>query len=202
MEGTVSDDKLRNRSEICPVRERIYAMTEKEKEMNCREAGKWMSRRIDGELPRAQADLLDEHMSSCPSCTREVRLLTIPRRIGRSLPVLEPSAYFYQRIRANLELEAVRNAFWKIVMGLSRQVVLPLGAVTLMLITAFLYAQLSVPRADVYQTYDRIFAPVSHPEQIVRAERGEITDDVVLYTLAEQEQDGQAGRHLGTAPPK
>jgi anti-sigma factor RsiW len=177
-------------------------MTEKEKEMNCREAGKWMSRRIDGELPRAQADLLDEHMSSCPSCTREVRLLTIPRRIGRSLPVLEPSAYFYQRIRANLELEAVRNAFWKIVMGLSRQVVLPLGAVTLMLITAFLYAQLSVPKADVYQTYDRIFAPVSHPEQIVRAERGEITDDVVLYTLAEQEQDGQAGRHLGTAPPK
>jgi len=170
--------------------------------MNCREAGKWMSRRIDGEPPRAQADLLDEHMSSCPSCTREVRLLTIPRRIGRSLPVLEPSAYFYQRIRANLELEAVRNAFWKIVMGLSRQVVLPLGAVTLMLITAFLYAQLSVPRADVYQTYDRIFAPVSHPEQIVRAERGEITDDVVLYTLAEQEQDGQAGRHLGTAPPK
>jgi len=158
--------------------------------MNCRDAGKWLSRRIDGELSRAQTNLLDEHLSACPSCTRELRLLEIPRRAGRFLPVPQISPYFYRRIKANLEPEVRRNAFWQIVMGLSRQVVLPLGAVTLMIITAFLYAQLSVPKSDVYQTYDRIFTPNSRPEQIIRAERGDITDDVVLYTLAEQEQGG------------
>lgn len=170
--------------------------------MNCREAGKWLSRRIDGDLPRARAALLDSHLSVCPSCTRDLRLLTIPRRIGRTLPVPGPSPYFYQRIKANLEPEVRRNAFCQIVMGLSRQVVLPLGAITLMLITAFMYAQLSGPKADIYQTYDRVFAPVSRSEQIIRAERGEITDDVVLYTLADQAQDGQGSRYLSTAPLK
>jgi hypothetical protein len=170
--------------------------------MNCREAGEWLSRRIDGELPHAQADLLDKHLSACAACTRELRLLSIPRQIGRSLPVPGPFPYLYQRVRANLDPEVRRNAFWQIVAGLSRQVVLPLGAVTLLLITAFLYAQLSVPKSDIYQTYDRIFTPVSRPEQIIRAEQGEITDDVVLYTLAEQEQDVQDGRHLSREPLK
>lgn len=167
--------------------------------MNCREAGKWMSRRIDGELPRAQANMLDAHLSACPSCSRALQLLTIPRRVSRVLSVPEPSPYFYQRLKANLEPEVRRNAFWQIVMGLSRRVVVPLGAVTLMIITAFLYAQLYVPKSDIYQTYDRIFTPTSRSEQIIRAERGDITDDVVLYTLAEQEQ---GGRYLDPAPLK
>jgi Putative zinc-finger len=170
--------------------------------MNCREAREWLSRRVDDELPHAQADLLDEHLSVCPTCTRELLLLSVTRRIGRALPVPGPFPYLYQRIRANLDSEVRRNAFWQIVAGLSRQVVLPLGAVTLMLITAFLYAQLSVPKSDIYQTYDRIFTPVSRQEQIIRAEQSEITDDVVLYTLAEQEQDGQGGRYFSTAPLK
>ncbi len=167
--------------------------------MNCREAGKWLSRRIDGELPPAQASLLDAHLSVCYSCTRELQLLAIPRRVSRFLPVPKPSPYLYQRIKANLEPEVRRNAFWQIVMGLSRQVLLPLGAVTLMIITAFLYAQLSVPKSDVYQSYERIFTPTTRPEQIIRAERGDITDDVVLYTLAEQEQ---GGRYLNAVPVK
>lgn len=158
--------------------------------MDCREAEKWLSRRVDGELPQAQQDLLEKHLASCVSCSRGLQLLSIPRLIARSLPVPEPSPWLYQRIKANLEPEFGRNVFWQLVMGLSRQVVLPLGAVTLMLLTAFLYVQLSGPKADVYQAYDRIFAPANHTEQLVRAERGEITDDVVLYTLTEQEQDG------------
>ncbi len=167
--------------------------------MNCREAGKWLSSRIDGELPRAQASLLDEHLSVCPSCSRELRLLGIPKRISGLLPVPRSSPYLYQRIKANLEPEMRRNVFWQIVMGLSRQVVLPLGVVTLMIITAFLYAQLSVPKSDVYQAYERIFTPTNRPEQIIRAERSDITDDVVLYTLAEQEQ---GTGHLKSTPLK
>ncbi len=167
--------------------------------MNCREAGKWLSRRIDGELPRAQASLLDQHLSVCPSCSRELRLLGIPKRISKLLPVPEPSPYLCQRIKANLEPEIRRNVFWQIVMGLSRQVVLPLGVVTLMIVTAFLYARLSVPKSDVYQTYERIFTPTTRPEQIIRAERSDITDDVVLYTLAEQEQ---GATRLNPAPLK
>jgi hypothetical protein len=193
------DDKPRNGCEICPALERMYPMTGKGKQMNCREAGKWLSRRIDGELSRPQEDLLEQHLASCGSCRRGLQLLSIPRLIAGSLPVPEPSPWFYQGIKANLEPEFSRNVFWQIVTGLSRQVVLPLGAITLMLLTAFLYVQLSVPKTDVYQTYERIFAPVNHTEQIVRAERGEITDDVVLYTIAEQEQDG---RYLKAAPLK
>lgn len=170
--------------------------------MNCREAGKWLSRSVDNEVPRIQAELLEEHLFSCPSCSRELRLLTVVRRMGQSLPLLDAPPFFYQRIRASLEPEVRKNAFWQIVMGLSRRIVLPLAAVTLMLITAFFYSQLSVPEADVYQAYERIFAPVTQPEQIVRAERGEITDEVVFYTLAEQEQNGNAGGYSGTAPMK
>ncbi len=155
--------------------------------MDCPEVGARLFRMMDGELPKEEAGRIRAHLEVCPACAREMRLLMLPRQIAGVFPILEPSPYFYQRLRASLKSEERSFGFWQIVMGLSRQVVPALAAVTLILLTAFVYLQVVAPQADLRQVYEGMIVPVSQPEQFVFAGRGEITDDVVLGMAAETE---------------
>jgi hypothetical protein len=158
--------------------------------MECTVARDWMLRRIDAELSPAQAEQLENHLGGCLSCTRELSLLTLPRRIGRGMAVPEPSPYFYTRLRANLESEKQSGTIWTIILGLSRRVVPSLAAITLVLMSLFFYFDFR-DSGEVYQAYDHIFISGDRPQRMIIADSPEITDESVL--LAISEQDNQAG---------
>jgi hypothetical protein len=141
---------------------------------------------MDDELSGNVSRELDEHLSACSACTREYRLLLIPKHIGRIIPALEPSPYFYRMLRARMQEEAQGVTIWQILLGLSRQVVPALAMVTLALLATFAYVQLRGPSPDVYQAYDMIFT-TDRPQRMVIADHDEITDESVIDSIAEEE---------------
>jgi predicted anti-sigma-YlaC factor YlaD len=155
--------------------------------MDCTVVRTWLFRKIDDELLSAESKLLDSHLAQCSACTREFRILAIPRRIGQAIPALQPSPYFYRRLRARIENEAQSITIWQIILGLSRQLVPALAAITLALLSIFAYLQLRVPQTEVYQAYDKIFMSGDRPHRMVIADQGEITDESVLRAIAEQD---------------
>jgi len=142
---------------------------------------------MDGELAPADVTELNLHLDRCPSCAREHKLLMLPRRIARALPVFQPSEFFYRRLRAQLEPEGQSLTLWQVLLGLSRQMVPALGILTLALLTVFAYVQLRGSAVDVYQAYDGIFMPTDRPNRMVIADYVEFTDESLLLAIAEQE---------------
>jgi hypothetical protein len=163
--------------------------------MECSTARSWLFRSLDDELSAAEEEGLSLHLAGCPACAREKKLLGIPRRIGRALPILQPSPYFYARLKARLEKEDQSITIWQIILGLSRHLVPALAAVTLALLSVFVYFQIQGPEVDVSQAYDQIFFG-DRPERMVIADQGEITDESVLRAIAEEE----ATRHPPVQP--
>ena len=155
--------------------------------MGCNEARNQIFKRLDGELSSHDADWLNQHLDACPACTRELNLLLLPRRLARAVPVLEPSLYFYHKLRARLQSESETLSIWHIVLGLSRKVVPVLAAFTLVLISIFAYYQVREPAVDVYQAYDSIFMSGDRPQRMVIADQGDITEESVLQAIAEEE---------------
>ena len=160
--------------------------------MDCSTARTLVIKRIDGELSSAENSRLDSHLAGCPSCARDYRLFSIPRRIGRAIPVLEPPPHFYTRLRARIESEDQSISIWQFILLLSRHMVPALAAVTLALISVFAYFQISEPKTDLYQVYDSIFMTGDRPQRMVIADQGDITDESVLRAIAELE----SARHL------
>ncbi len=152
--------------------------------MDCTSARIWLFRKMDDELSSSDSRLLDSHLERCPACMREFRILTIPRRIGQAIPAFEPSPYFYRKLRARIEGESQSITIWQIILGLSRQVVPALAAITLALLSVFAYLQLRGTSQDVFQAYDRISISADRPLRMVQ---GEITNESVLRAMAEQD---------------
>ncbi len=156
--------------------------------MDCSTARTWILKRIDGELSPEESTRLDSHLAGCPQCARDHKLFSIPRRIGRAIPVLEPSPYFYTHLRARIESEEQGISVWQFIMMLSRHMVPALAAVTLALISVFAYFQFTEPKtSDLYQVYDSIFMTGDRPQRMVIADQGDITDESVLRAIAELE---------------
>ncbi len=155
--------------------------------MECSKARTWIFRRIDGELSPGEAADLDSHLAGCSSCARDAKLFSIPRRLGRAIPVLEPPPYFYARLRSRLESEDQTISVWQFIMMLSRHLVPALAAVTLALISVFAYFQITEPQTDLYQAYDSIFMSNDRTQRMVIADQGDITDESVLRAIAEVE---------------
>jgi hypothetical protein len=139
---------------------------------------------MDNELLPEEREKLDSHLARCPSCSREWRILTLPKRIGRSIPALEPSPFFYARLRARIKGEEQSITIWQIILGLSRQIVPAFATVTLVIISLFAYLEFRGPRPDLYQAYDSIFMSGDRPNRMVIAD--EITDESVIHALAEK----------------
>jgi hypothetical protein len=153
-------------------------------QMECGVVRGWLFRLMDGELSAEERAQLDSHLQHCPSCTREWRILTLPQRLGRLNSALEPSPFFYARLRARLENEAQSITVWQVILGLSRQIVPAMATVTLVIISLFAYMEFRGPRPDLYQAYDSIFMTPGHSSRMVIAE--EITDESVIHSLVEK----------------
>lgn len=159
--------------------------------LKCSEARELLFHLMDDELSGGRRSLLHAHLSNCPSCTREWKLLTLPRRIGRSIPALEPSPFFYTKLRARLERERQAVTIWQILLGMSSQVVSAMATVALVIISLFAYYEFRGPRMDLYQAYDSIFMSGDRPSRMVIAD--EVTDESVLHALAEKPMSAAPG---------
>ena len=160
--------------------------------MNCSTARTWIFRHIDGETSPAEKAGLDAHLATCAACARDLKLLSIPGRIGQAIPVFEPPPYFYARLRAKIEAEDQSISIWQLILMLSRHMVPALAAVTLALVSVFAYFQITEPQADLYQAYDNIFMSGDRPQRMVIADQGDITDESVLRSIAEIESARRA----------
>ena len=153
-------------------------------QIQCRQVRRRLFPLLDGELPGWEGDRLQAHFEACPSCAWEWKILTLPRRIGRSIPALEPSPFFYARLQARIEREAESITIWQILLGLSRPIVPALATITLVILSLFAYFEYQGPRLDLYQAYDSIFIPGDRDTRMVIAE--EITEESVIRALAEK----------------
>jgi len=158
--------------------------------MDCTRARGNIFRLLDRELGEGDERELRQHLAGCPACTRELRLLSLPRRLGQAIPALEPSPFFYQRLRANLESarEYQGVTIWQIVLGISRQIVPAFASVTLALVSIFIYLQLNGPAVE-YQGYDSIFLSGERSQSMVIAVLGDLTDESVLGAITEPDSD-------------
>jgi hypothetical protein len=154
--------------------------------MNCTAVRNLLSRKIDNELSEFESASLDSHLSNCASCSREYRILSLPNRIAQAIPPLEPSPFFYSRLRTKLEGEVEKAAGWQAILGLAKQVIPALAGITLALLSVFAYVQFSRNQPDFYKFYDRVFVTEDQPHRMLFSDRG-ITDESVLTAIAERE---------------
>ncbi len=155
--------------------------------MRCATARSWLFRSLDGELSAPENEELNQHLRGCPECAREKRLVSIPRRIGQAIPVLEPSPYFYTRLKARITGEEQGFTIWQVILILSRHLVPGMAAVTLALLSIFAYFQMRGPKFDVSQVYDSIFQSTDRVQRLIVTDPGDISDESVLRAIAEEE---------------
>jgi predicted anti-sigma-YlaC factor YlaD len=155
--------------------------------MECSAARNLLFRKIDHELSGLEESELDAHLTGCPSCTREYRLLALPGRIARTMVPLTPSPYFYSKLKTELELENKKAAGWQVFFGLARQVIPALAGITLALISIFAYHQLSAPETDLSKSYYRVFVTEDQPHRMLFS-NGDLTDESVLIAIAERDR--------------
>lgn len=157
--------------------------------MNCAEARKRIFQKIDNEISISDASMLDVHLGSCESCTREFRMLAMPLRIGQMIPTLEASPFFYSRLKARIALEAQGMTIWQIISGLSRRMVPALAAITLTFISLFGYVHYLQMRNDAAQAYERMITAGDLHYRTVAVEETDSTIRRVLLAFEDHDPD-------------
>ncbi len=154
--------------------------------MECTAVRNRLFQKIDGELSALENAELDAHLSQCPSCTRDYRLLNIPHRIAQEVPPLEASPFFYPKLRMRIDSEAPGIAGRQTFFGLATRMIPTLAGITLALLSVFAYFELNGPEADIYKAYDRAFISEDQSHRTLVSVHGDITDEGVLRAIAER----------------
>lgn len=162
--------------------------------MKCTTARNLLFRRIDGELSDVETAELDAHLKTCVSCNHEYGILNLPGRIAHLIQSVDPSPFFYQKVRNSIDTEAQKIAGWQLFTHLARQVIPALAGVTLALLTVFAYLQVTGSERDFYKSYDRVFISEEQPHQMLS--EGEITDESVLNAIAEHDINNHNNRSM------
>jgi len=114
-----------------------------------------------------------------------MKILLMPQRVSLAVPPIEPSPFFYSRLKARIEIESRSSTtLWQMILGIRSQVVPALGAITLALLLAFAYLQVRRPTPDLYQVFDSVFTTGDRTNRMAITE-GEITDESVLLAIAD-----------------
>ena len=154
--------------------------------MDCKIAQEKLFRRIDSELPDTENSELNDHLARCASCDRDYYLLTLPQQLAQKIAPVTASPFFYQKLRLQIEEEAQNIAGWQVVRGLARQMVPALAGITLALLSIFAYFQIQAPQAELYRSYDRVFASDDQSHRMLVAEQKDITYESILKAIAER----------------
>ena len=160
--------------------------------MECVISRQWLYRELDGELSASERGMLDLHLSMCPTCAREFRLLRLPQRLSRAAPGIEPSPCFYGRLKARLAADDQAASLWQLILGLSRQVIPALAAITLVLLSLFAYLEMRDPRSDVISAYDWIFTSGDSTQRMLISTQNEITDENILLSLSDPDHPAES----------
>ena len=155
--------------------------------MDCISIKELLLRLVDDDLPAAERDSIEGHIGSCTDCRREWQAVSLMRRAGLRLDTVEPPPFFYASVLARIRDESQGAAIWQITSILARHMVPALALITLVFVSVFAYFELSSPHADIYQAYDSVFTSTDRPSLMVLADPGEITEQIVLETLTEEE---------------
>ncbi len=101
--------------------------------MRCPELHAWMSLRLDGLLPAAEASLFEEHVSGCPACAEKWRRWQAIGQLLDEAPLAEPAVDLTGRIMARIEAQARPRPRWVslAIMGLELGVPLVVLGLTL-----------------------------------------------------------------------
>jgi hypothetical protein len=78
---------------------------------NCKEIENNLSLYLDNLLSRADKLALEEHLKSCPHCSKALAQLQKTGRLVNSLPEVEPPPWFKQKIMAKVREEAEKKSF-------------------------------------------------------------------------------------------
>jgi len=154
--------------------------------MECTAIQDLIHRKIDHELSESENSILDVHMKQCSNCAREYGLLSIPSRISQEINPLEPSPYFYQRLKLRIENEDQSAAIIQLFFGLARRVIPSMAAVTLALLSVSAYLHLSNPQDDLYAAYEKVFIGEDLPLHRMVKDQRDITDASILSAIANQ----------------
>ena len=93
--------------------------------MRCRRVRRRLSAFLDGELSEKQASQMAEHIAACPDCQQEVASLSsVWEQLGERREV-DPSPYFWTRLRARIAQAEERRFSLDHVLGMLSRLLVP-----------------------------------------------------------------------------
>ena len=154
--------------------------------MNCQRMRNQLQRELDNELSAAEQAELDAHLAECEVCSRERVWMRLPGNLARSMPAVEPSPFFYPKLKAFIEGERRSAVAGQVLIGLWQKVIPAFAVVTLTLLAVLVYQQVYLAGADVHQAYEGLYSSGEQSVMIIDG-RNEITVDRVLLSLVDRE---------------
>jgi len=154
--------------------------------MKCTELRGLIQRKIDHELSESENRVLEDHFEHCPDCVREYGFMRLPGRIAKKTTPLEPSPYFYAKLKARIENEIQSAAILQVFYGLARRIIPSMAAVTLVLLSIFAYIHMKNPKDDLYAAYEKVIIGENLPLPMIITEQRGLTDASILSAIANQ----------------
>lgn len=154
--------------------------------MKCAAIRGLIQKKIDHELSESENTFLEDHLEQCSGCVREYGLMSLPSRIAQEITPLEPSPYFYTKLKVHIENTVQSSDISQLLYGLARRVIPSMAAVTLALLSVFAYLNLRSPQDDLYAAYEKVLIGEDIPLHMIITEQRDITDATILNAIANQ----------------
>ncbi len=166
--------------------------------MTCRDIRKrmamWARAASPGEIAGAEREALAAHLSACPACAEELRLLALKRILLRAtrVPEVDPAPSLYARVSARLRQERARSlfSFWEAARTFAASVAVVAMLLLMLLagVNIYIHQQIPVERRDfISALMERNF---SEAERLVFAGE-ELSQEGVLSALAAEPRESR-----------
>ncbi|MEJ2108814.1 MAG: hypothetical protein P8Z37_02665 [Acidobacteriota bacterium] len=155
--------------------------------MKCSKAQSLILKKMDRELSESESGILDAHMHQCPQCTRDYKILSIPRQIAQTIVPREPSNFFLQKLTNRIGHEVKNEANVQQLYGLARRLIPSMAAITLALLSIFAFLQLKHPQDDLRAAYEKALFTDDLPVQIMFSKKPNVSDAKILSAIANQQ---------------
>lgn len=150
--------------------------------MNCSEAKRLISDRLDDALPQAHDGKLHAHLDSCPDCRIDMEMMGLLKDLLAQSDRIEPTPGFSLRIVERIRQQAAVT-IWAQLDEAARRLIPALAL--LLAIFAALFPLASGQPGPQGESYGPLLLSAEIEEPLL-AERTELTSDRVLRTIIEE----------------